>query len=148
MSTIKCSKIAWVFSAGLLGGLTGCVGYVEGPRPVAVYAPPPSVQVEPTIVVQDDYVYYPGYQVYYSSSRRQYVYQNGRSWVSRPAPPRVSVDVLVASPSVRLNFRDSPSIHHATVVRQYPKHWAPPGASRGNKDGHDEGNKGGRNGRD
>ena len=77
-------------------------------------------------MVQDDYVYYPGYQVYYSSNTRQYVYQEGRSWVSRPAPPRVSVDVLFASPSVRLDFHDSPAIHHAAVVRQYPKHWAPP----------------------
>ena len=78
-----------------------------------VYAPPPPVYVEAGVVVQDDYVYYPGYQVYYSSNRRQYIYLEGRSWVSRPAPPRVSVDVLFASPSVRLDFHDSPSIHHA-----------------------------------
>jgi hypothetical protein len=81
------------------------------------------------VVLQDDYVYYPGYQIYYSSNRRQYVYLQGRSWVSRPAPPRVSVEVLFASPSVRLDFHDAPSIHHASVVRQYPKHWSPPGAN-------------------
>jgi len=145
MKTTECSKIAWLFSAGLMGGLTGCVGYVDGPRQQAVYAPPPPVQVEPVVVVQDDYVYYPNYEVYYSNSRRQYFYRDGRSWVSRPAPPRVSVDVLVASPSVRLNFHDSPATHHATVVRQYPKHWTPPGASRDNRDGRDDGNKRGRN---
>ncbi len=76
-------------------------------------------------LVQDDYVYYPGYQVYYSSNRRQYIYQDGRSWVSRPAPPRVSVDVLFASPSVRLDFHDSPAIHHARLsgsIRNIGRH--------------------------
>ena len=79
------------FVSGLaifLGVLVGCIGYVDGPRPGGVYVPPPSVQVEAGFVVQDDYVYYPGYQVYYSSNRRQYVYLEGRSWVSRPAPRR------------------------------------------------------------
>lgn len=108
----------------LFGVLTGCIGYVDAPRHERVYAPPHPVQVE--IVSDDDYVYYPGYQVYYSRSRRHYVYLEGRSWVTRPTPPRVSVDVLIASPSVRLGFRDSPAGHHATVVKQYPKHWAPP----------------------
>jgi hypothetical protein len=55
--------------------------------------------------------------------------------------------VLFASPSVRLDFHDAPSFHHATVVQQYPKHWAPPGSNHGNKDGNDEGrNKGHDNG--
>jgi len=133
MKRIKCSKIGSVSCVALLGVLTGCVGYVDGPRHAAVYAEPPVVQV-----VQDDYVYYPGYQVYYSSNRRQYVYREGRSWVTRPAPPRVSVDVLFASPSVRLDFHDSPAIHHDRVVKQYPKNWAPPGSNpnrgRGNRD--------------
>ena len=44
---------------------TGCAGYVEGPRA--------QIAVEsPAVVVQDDYVYYPSYGIYYSSSRRQY----------------------------------------------------------------------------
>ena len=115
---------ALLASVTLVAALTGCIGYVDGPRPV--------VQVEPAIVVQDDYVYYPDYQVYYSSNRRQYVYLDGRSWVTRPAPPRVSAEVLFAGPSVRLGFHDSPALHHSAVVRQYPKHWAPPGPNRGN----------------
>jgi len=127
-------KIRFVFGAALLGALTGCVGYVDGPRSEGVYVQPPSAAV----VVQDDYVYYPGYQVYYSSSRRQYTYRNGRSWVSRPAPPRVSADVLFASPSVRLDFHDSPSFHHASVVKTYPKNWKPAGSGpnhgQGNRD--------------
>jgi len=131
-------QIGFVSGVALfLGALAGCIGYVDGPRHEGVYVQPPSVQVEAGVVVQDDYVYYPGYQVYYSSNRRQYIYLEGRSWVTRPAPPHVSVDVLFASPSVRLDFHDSPSIHHASVVRQYPKHWAPPKSGPN----HGEGNR-------
>ena len=139
MNRTKRSKIGFVLGAALLGALTGCVGYVDGPRHGGAYVRPPSVYVEAGVVVQPDYVYYPSYQVYYSSNTRQYVYLEGRSWVSRPAPPHVSVDVLFASPSVRLDFHDAPAIHHTTVVRQYPKHWAPPGWSHGNKGGNKEG---------
>jgi hypothetical protein len=95
-----------------------------------MWRPPPPVYVERQVVVQPEYVYYPDYQVYYSSNTRQYVYRDGRSWVSRPAPPRVWIDVLFASPSVRLGFHDHPSNHDATVARQYPRHWAPAGQGR------------------
>jgi hypothetical protein len=142
MNTTKhlaAGRIGSVLCAALLGVLTGCVAYVDRPPQAGAYAPPPPAYVESGVVVQPEYVYYPGYQVYYSGNTRQYVYLEGRSWVSRPAPPRVSVDVLFASPSVRLDFHDSPAIHHATVVRQYPKHWAPPGAGRGSQEG--QGNK-------
>jgi hypothetical protein len=110
--------------AALLGTLTGCVGYYDGPR-AAVY-------VEPSVfVVQDDYVYYPSYQCYYSVSRHQYAYRDGRNWISRPAPRGVSVNVLMASPSVRMDFHDSPAQHHAAVARQYPKNWKPAGGNQG-----------------
>jgi len=122
MKRTKCLKIAFVFGAALMGALVGCVSHEDRPHHATVYAPPPPEY----IVVQDDYVYYPGYQVYYGSHRHQYVYQEGRSWVTRPAPPRVSAEVLLASPSVRLDFHDAPAAHHAKVVQQYPKHWAPP----------------------
>jgi len=98
-------------------------------------------------MVQDNYVYYPSYQVYYSSNRRQYVYMEGSSWVTRPAPRGVSVDVLLSSPSVRLDFHDSPAQHHATVVRQYPKNWAPTGANHGQKDNRKDDQHGENNGR-
>jgi hypothetical protein len=121
---IQTNKVGFVLCAALLGTLTGCVGYVDGPR-TGVYVAPP------VVVVQDDYIYYPGYQIYYSSSRHEYAYREGRTWVSRPAPRGVSVDVLVASPSVRMDFHDSPANHHAAVVKQYPKNWAPPGSNQG-----------------
>ena len=145
MNRTKCSKIGFMFGTALLGVLTGCVGYVDGPHHARVYAPAPAVYVQSGVVVQDDYVYYPGYQVYYSGRSRQYVYLEGSAWVSRPAPPHVSIDVLFASPSVSLDFHDAPSVHHATVVQTYPRDWTPPGWSHGNKggkkEGHDNGNK-------
>jgi hypothetical protein len=111
--------------AALLSTLAGCVGYVQEPRPARVY-------VAPAVVAEDDFIYYPNYEVYYSNSRRQYYYMDGRSWVWRPAPPRVSVNVLFASPSVRMDFHDSPAMHHNTIVHEYPRNWSPgPGNGRG-----------------
>jgi hypothetical protein len=132
MKKLNYSKLGLVFCVAALGALTGCVGYVEEPYPPTVYAPPPPVVVEP------QYIYYPSHQVYYASHTRQYVYRDGRAWVSRSAPPRVSVDVLFASPSVRLGFSDAPSHHHSSVVRQYPRNWRPPGSNPN----HSQGNRG------
>jgi hypothetical protein len=97
----------------------GCV-YANPNAPVVYREPAPSV-----VVAQDDYVYYPQYEVYYSASRHQYGYREGNSWAWRPAPPHVALNVLVASPSVRMNFHDSPEKHHSEVVRSYPKNWKP-----------------------
>jgi len=127
----KTNKVGFVLCAALLGTLTGCVGYVDSPRQGSVYVEP---AVQTTVVVQDDYVYYPNYEVYYSSSRHQYAYLEGGAWVSRPAPRGVPVNVLLASPSVRMNFHDSPANHHAAVVRQYPRNWQPPGSNQGKKE--------------
>jgi len=111
--------IGIILGVALIGALAGCVGYVE-PRGYGggAYAS-----------VQDEYVYYPGYQVYYGSHTHQYYYPEGRSWVSRAAPPHVSAEILLAAPSVRLDFRDHPSVHHAAVVRQYPQNWTPPASA-------------------
>ena len=114
----------------LLVTLSGCVGYVNGPR-AGVYVEPPMVAVG--FAAQDDYVYYPTYECYYSVSRHQYAYRDGRNWVSRPAPRGVSVNVLMASPSVRMDFHDSPAQHHATVAKQYPKNWKPSDGNQGQK---------------
>jgi hypothetical protein len=140
MSKTKNSKIGFIFGTAALSLLAGCVGYVDGPRG-EVYAPAPSVYVETGVTVQDDYVYYPAYQVYYSSYRHQYVYQDGRSWVSRPAPPRVAVNVLFASPSVNVGFHDSPARHHAEIARQYPQHWSPPGQTNEKHENHGNGHQ-------
>ena len=116
-----------VSCAVLAGTLTGCVRRSDRPHPGHVYIAPPAE----TVLLEDDYVYYPGYEVYYNNRRHQYIYLEGRSWVTRPTPPRVSVDVLFASPSVIPNFHDAPAHHHAALVRQYPRNWAPPGLNHG-----------------
>jgi hypothetical protein len=148
MQTKFANTMGLLVGTALLGVLTGCVGYVEGPRHSRVYAEPVPVYVQSPVVVQEHYVYYPRHQVYYSGSTRQYVYLEGSAWISRPTPPRVSVDVLFASPSVHVDFHDAPSAHHATVVRTYPKSWTPPGQSHGNKgkskEEHDNRNKNGK----
>ena len=131
------SKIGFLLSLALSGALSGCVGYVDGPRG-EVYVPAPSVYVEEGVPAQDDYVYYPAYGVYYSSYRHVYVYQDGRSWVSRPAPPRVAVNVLLSSPSVNVGFHDSPANHHREIARQYPQHWSPPAQPREKHENHEE----------
>jgi len=127
MLFFKAGKAGFILGAVLLVTLTGCIGYVEGPRA--------DVQAEPYVfAAQDDYVYYPDYECYYSVSRRQYAYRDGNAWVARPAPRGVSVNVLLASPSVRMDFHDSPAQHHATVAKQYPKNWKPSGSSPGQKE--------------
>jgi hypothetical protein len=125
------NKIRFVLCAALLTTLTGCVGYVDDPR-AGVYVAPPVV--ETGVVVEDDYVYYPDYGVYYNSSRHEYAYMDGGAWVSRPAPRGVSVDVLFASPSVRMNFHDSPAFHHAEISRQYPGHSPAHGQTQNRRD--------------
>ena len=115
--------------AALLGTLTSCVAYVDRPAQGGLYVAPSNGDA--AFVVEDDYVYYPNYECYYSISRHQYAYREGNGWVSRPAPRGVSVNRLLASPSVRMNFHDSPAQHHAAVVRQYPKNWKPAGANQG-----------------
>jgi len=94
---------------------------------------PPVHVVTPPVVAQDDYIYYPTYGVYYNSRRHQYAYQDGNAWVSRPTFSGVAPEVLLASPSVKMDFHDSPEHHHAAMVQKYPKTWKSPGANPGKK---------------
>jgi len=125
------NKIGLVLCLAALGTLTGCIGYVDGPR-ARVYVEPDA------FAVQDDYVYYPNYECYYSVSRHQYAYREGNAWVARPAPHGVSREVIIASPSVRMDFHDSPARHHDAVVRQYPRNWKASGSNRGQNRRNDE----------
>jgi len=83
-------------------------------------------RAQAALVVEDDYDYYPGYEMYYNRSRQEYVYREGAEWIRRPTPLGVAVETLNASPSVHLDFHDAPERHHDDVVKTYPKHWAPP----------------------
>ena len=113
-------KISFVIGVALLGTMTGCVGYVDGPRAGGYVSPP---VVETQVVVQDDYVYYPTYGIYFNSGRQQYAYLENGAWVLAPAPQGVSVEVLRASPSVDMDWHDSPEKHHAEMLQRYPKDW-------------------------
>jgi hypothetical protein len=124
----KPCPVGFMLCAALLMTLTGCSTYVERPPQGSVYVDPNAI-----FAVQDDYVYYPAYQVYYSSSRCQYAYLEGGMWVLQPEPRGIPVNVLQASPAVRMNFHDSPVNHDAAVVQQYPKDWPP--ASNGDQQG-------------
>ena len=76
--------------------------------------------------LQADWVYYPAYEVYYSSNYRQYVYWDVTHWVTRSAPQApLTPEKLQASPSVSMNFQDAPAHHHAVVARNYPRNWLP-----------------------
>jgi hypothetical protein len=117
----KTNKIGFVLGAVLLAALTEGVSCADGQN-VGITVTPPVV-VAPAVVIQDDYVYYPNYAIYYNSHRHQYAYLENGAWVLQPAPQGVSVEVLLASPSVRMDFHDSPANHHAEMLRKYPKNW-------------------------
>jgi hypothetical protein len=120
----KSDKVSLALAAAFLVTLTGCVGYVDGPSA--------GIGMEaPVFMAQDDYVYYPQYECYYSVSRHQYAYRDGNRWVARPGPRGVPVNVLRASPSVRMDFHDSPAHHYTAVAKQYPRNWKPAGSNQG-----------------
>lgn len=132
----KVGSAGLLLGAALLVASTGCVRYAERPHARNVYVEPGPVFIE-----QDEYVYYPRYQMYYGNYSHHYYYQDGPAWVARPAPRGVSASVLFASPSVTLDFHDRPSAHHAEVIRSYPKNWKPSGANPGHREDRRENNQ-------
>jgi hypothetical protein len=141
---LKTNKVGFALAAVLMAALTESAGYAGGVSigidvipPVVVVAPPvvaPPVVVAPVVVVQDDYVYYPDYGIYYNSGRHQYYYLRGDAWVLAPAPEGVAVDVLLASPSVHMDWHDSPANHHKEMLQKYPKNWKPADVHQDRKD--------------
>ncbi len=128
---LSADKATFIAGTALLVTLAGCipVGRTSG------YQERPGGQLQTAVVLQDDYDYYPGYEIYYSRNRHEYVYRDGNNWVRRPEPRGVSASVLLAAPSVRLDFHDSPERHNSTVVRSYPKSWKQPAAGHAEKPG-------------
>jgi hypothetical protein len=97
--------------------LTKGVETASGQVSVTVSTPPA------TVVVQNDYVYYPHYGVYYDRAHRVFCYPQGNSWVTAPAPVGVTAEVVLASPSVHMDFHDTPAHHHDVIIKKYPKDW-------------------------
>jgi hypothetical protein len=95
----------------------------RSPERRGYYQGRPTRQVQASVSYEDDYDYYPAYEVYYSRNRREYVYRDGSSWVRRSEPRGIELNVLLAAPSVRVDFRDSPERHHSAVVKSYPRNW-------------------------
>jgi hypothetical protein len=125
MTTITSSprnRTGLVFSLAVTATLLGSACIYENPHGRVGYREPAPV----VVMVQDDYVYYPEYEVYYSNSRHQYGYRDGNAWAWRPAPVNVSLNVMLSSPSVRMDFHDSPELHHSAVVKSYPRNWKQP----------------------
>ena len=100
-------QIGFLAAAAVVVTLTGCVATVERPRVAEVYYEPP---------VQETYVYYPSYGMYYGRESHYYYYHDGRSWRGYREPRGVSSGVLLTAPSVAVDFHDSPARHHAQVA--------------------------------
>jgi hypothetical protein len=86
--------------------------------------------VQPPAVAPDDYVYYPQYEIYSSSNRHQYAYQHAGVWIWVPVPPEITVNELLASPAVPMEFHDELAPHHEAVAKKYPRDWTPPLAAK------------------
>ncbi len=105
---------------GLLAGiviLATAPGCYNGPKNSAALSGP-AVETG-----RDNYVYYPAYGVYYNTSRHQYVYWEGRSWVNREDLPALWAAKLATTPQVPVDFHDAPEKHHAVIARMYPSNW-------------------------
>jgi hypothetical protein len=130
--SIKTKQAGFILGAVLVAALTGGAGAACG-QSIVVTLPVPVVVAAP-VVVEDDYVYYPNYGVYYNSHRHQYYFLRGDVWVTQPAPEGVTAEVLLASPSVNMAFHDSPERHHAEMMKQYPHDWKRDGAQQDRKE--------------
>jgi hypothetical protein len=132
---ISMARCAW--GAALVLVLTACgdngsgtmSGGVVSPAPIArppdmplAFTPPAG---DPTIEAQDDYLYYPGFGIYYSHNHHQYLSQRQDAWLMQPAPFGVPPEVLIASPSVHMDFHDHPARHQTETMRRYPRDWSP-----------------------
>ena len=121
---------AFVLGATLLATWTASVGFA-GEQIIPVNNPP--IMVAPVVVTPDNYLFYPNYGVYYNTSRNQYNFLKDNAWVSQPNPYGVSIKTLQASPSVKMDFHDSPSKHHKAMIAKYPHNWAPAGGHHDQK---------------
>jgi hypothetical protein len=122
------SLLGIIAGSALLLATGGCLSDGQA------YRAEPSGRLRTAGVYVDDYDYFPGYEVYYSRNTHEYYYREGSTWISRPQPRGVTVEVLLAAPSVRMDFHDAPQAHHNTVVQTYPRNWKRPETNHDAKD--------------
>ena len=118
----KTKTISCLLGAVLLGTLSQSAGNAQA-QSVGIVINPPVVVAAPPVVAQNDYLYYPGYAIYYNRYQHQYAYYNGDAWVWTLAPQGVALDDLLASPSVHMDFHDSLEKHHKDMLQRYPKNF-------------------------
>ena len=136
--------------AGLVAGaifltaLTGCV--TAGSGPSSRSPAHPAVTVQASLVLADDYDYYPRYEIYYSRRRNEYVYRDANAWVRRSDLRGITLAMLDSGPVVRMDFHDSPEFHHGSIVQSFPRNWEQSDPKRADKnkprDDKHEGQKG------
>ncbi|MBA4137496.1 MAG: hypothetical protein C0518_09295 [Opitutus sp.] len=134
MNTHSNFSASWCRALGLGAAvlwLAGCAseiggpsyGYYERERPIGYDGPGFSSPAPGPAVHRAGYDYFPDYEVYYDRYRGEYIYVDRGRWVRSPRPRGFDVNVLLSTPSVHLEFRDSPVRHHREVIRNYPRGW-------------------------
>ena len=114
------------FGLGLvvLAMLAGCA---DSPPWSSTSKVPTNGQLQAALGRKSSFVYFTSYEIYYDRNYSQYTYWDGSVWITGTEPPQgISTDLLLASPSVVMNFHDAPEWHHAAVVRNYPRNWGRP----------------------
>jgi hypothetical protein len=115
----------------LLAALTGCV--TAGSGPSSRHPAHPVVAMQATLMIQDDYEYYPRYEIYYSRRRNEYVYRDANAWVRRGDLRGITLAMLESGPMVRMDFHDSPEFHHGRIVQSFPRNWEQSGQKHDGK---------------
>jgi hypothetical protein len=104
--------------------LTGCA---DSPPWAASSRRPTATQIRVALERGENYLYFPGYAVYQDRAEGEFIYREDGVWVTRRAPPAwVPLEVLLASPSVPMDFHDTPDRHNDEVVQAYPRNWGRP----------------------
>jgi len=120
--TLINKQAGWVLGAALVVTMTGCADHHIAGWQARIQTMP--YDLEPyAFLAQDDYIYYPQYETYYSRRQHKFAYWNQGGWLLRPTFTGVPLAVVLASPSVKMPFHDSPDDHHALVLKQYPRNW-------------------------
>ena len=119
-STVSFAGIVPVAVLGL--ALAGCV---DAPRVQTLAVQPSIAQLQAVRSVRANYVYYPDYEIYHSRNYQQYVYRYNHAWMIRATPPDLYADVLPTARFAPMSFHDDPWLHHAEVVRNFPRNQRP-----------------------
>ncbi|AOS46209.1 hypothetical protein Verru16b_03306 [Lacunisphaera limnophila] len=105
----------------LAGLLAGCTGFPQA-GPGSYYPTPTELQAR--LELEERYVYFPGYEIYYNRTQGYYVYRTHGGWVDEfELPLEVDRQEMLASPFAAMSFHDHPEAHHEQVVRDYPRNW-------------------------